>query len=101
MSRVDGICPKIRPNGAPRTKGKGCDWRVVCSPVLFTCCGVCEVGCLDGGIDGLRAVKLPAGKRRVVHRTEALICPECGGAVKPDSGFETCLRCRVTKKKKK
>ena len=27
-------------------------------------------------------------------------CPECGGALKPDSGYDTCLRCRVTKKKK-
>ena len=76
-------------------------WRVVCSPILCTGCGVCEVVCPDKGIDGLRPVKMMAGKKRIVHRTQAGVCPECGGAVKPDSGHEICLRCRVTKKKKK
>ena len=96
-----GICAKICPNDALKMKEKDGVWRVVCSPVLCTGCGVCEVVCPDGGIDGLRTVKLPANKRRIVHRTQAGICPECGNAVKPDSGYDTCLRCRVTKKKKK
>jgi len=96
-----GICAKICPNGALKMKEKDGVWRVVCSPVLCTGCGVCGVVCMDGGIDGLKAVHMPADKRRIVHRTAALVCPECGGAVKPDSGFDTCLRCRVVKKKKK
>ena len=96
-----GICAKICPNDALKMKEKDGVWRAVCSPVLCTGCGVCEVVCPDGGIDGMRPVKLPANKRRIVHRTQAGICPECGGAVRPDSGFDTCLRCRVTKKKKK
>ena len=40
-------------------------------------------------------------QKRIVNRTQAGVCPECGGAVKPDSGYAQCLRCRVTKKKKK
>ena len=96
-----GICAKICPNDALRMKEKDGVWRAVCSPVLCTSCGVCEVVCPDGGIDGMRPVKLPAGKKRIVHRTAAGVCSECGGALKPDSGFDTCLRCRVTKKKKK
>ena len=95
-----GICAKICPNDALRVKEKEGVYRVVCSPVLCTGCGVCEVVCPDGGIDGLRTVMLPANKRRIVHRTQAGVCRECGGALKPDSGYDTCLRCRVTKKKK-
>lgn len=96
-----GICAKICPNDALAMKEKDGVWRVVCSPILCTGCGVCEVVCPDKGIDGLRPVKMMAGKKRIVHRTQAGVCPECGGAVKPDSGHEICLRCRVTKKKKK
>ena len=96
-----GICAKICPNDALKMKEKDGVWRVVCSPVLCTGCGVCEAVCPDGGIDGLREAHMPANKRRIVHRTAAGVCPECGGAVKPDSGYENCLRCRVTKKKKK
>ena len=40
-------------------------------------------------------------QKRIVNRTQAGVCPKCGGAVKPDSGYAQCLRCRVTKKKKK
>ena len=96
-----GICAKICPNDALKMKEKDGVWRAVCSPVLCTGCGVCEVVCPDGGIDGLRAIKLPANKRRIVHRTEAKTCVQCGNAVKPDSGYDICMRCRVTKKKKK
>jgi len=95
-----GICAKICPNDALKMKEKDGVWRVVCSPVLCTGCGVCEAVCPDGGIEGMREVHMPAEKRRIVHRTPAGICPECGGAVKPDSGYEKCLRCRVVKKKK-
>lgn len=96
-----GICAKICPNDALTMKEKDGVWRVVCSPVLCTGCGVCEVVCMDGGIDGLKAVQLAARKRRIVHKTQAKLCAQCGGAVKPDSGFDVCTRCRVTKKKKK
>lgn len=96
-----GICAKICPNDALKAKEKDGVWRMVCSPVLCTSCGVCEVVCMDGGMDGMKAVRMAAKKRRVVHKTQAGICPQCGAAVKPDSGHEVCLRCRVTKKKKK
>ena len=95
-----GICAKICPNDAIRTKEKDGVWRVVCSPLLCTGCGACEVVCMDGGIDGLKLVQLAARKKRIVHKTQAGICPECGGAVKPGSGYEICLRCRVKPKKK-
>ena len=96
-----GICAKICPNDAIRVKEKDGVQRVVCSPLLCTACGACEVVCMDGGIDGIKTVRLAARKKRIVHKTQAGICPECGAAVKPGSGFDTCLRCRVTKKKKK
>lgn len=96
-----GFCAKICLNDALTMKEKDGVWRVVCSPVLCTGCGVCAAVCPDGGIDGMRPVRIPANKRRIVHRTQAGVCPECGGAVKPDSGYAQCLRCRVTKKKKK
>lgn len=95
-----GICAKICPNGALKTKEKDGVWRVVCSPVLCTGCGVCEVVCMDGGIEGLKTVMLAAKKRRIVHKTQAGVCTQCGNPVKPDSGFDICMRCRVTKKKK-
>lgn len=96
-----GICAKICPNDALKMKEKDGVWRAVCSPLLCTGCGVCEVVCMDGGLDGMKTVHLAAKKRRIVHKTQAGVCAQCGNPVKPDSGFDICLRCRVTKKKKK
>lgn len=96
-----GICAKVCPNEAIKVKEKDGALRIVVSPVKCTGCGICEAVCMDDGVKGMKEVKLTAGKRHVVHSVSAPLCPQCGAAVKPGSGYDLCLRCRAIQKNKK
>ena len=95
-----GICAKVCPNEAIKAKEKDGAWRMVCSPMKCTGCGICEAVCREGGVKGLKEVRLAADKRQAVHPVQAQACPECGAAVKPGSGYDLCQRCRAIQKKK-
>ena len=96
-----GICAKVCPNQAIRVRESEGAWRISCSPILCMNCGVCEAVCLDGGVKGMRSVQMTNGKKYIARKIQARTCEGCGAAVKPDSDFALCLRCRAIAKKKK